>query len=423
MSLALAVARRALLLALVSLLVAVVALVAAFVVDSGSDTAGTVDSEQPGADVAAAQEAVDVATAMAEASAASTAAAQEAAAAAQEATAAAQEAAAIAQDAAALADAALARAAAAEAALVAALAEAGTAAGSESAAGAESQPAEAQQDAAPAETGTEAESTAEEEAASSDTSTEDPDATGESTDGTEPEDATGDGSEQETVDAEASLPGEPFEFGPPEGAGLAVVGVSHDSVLNVRDVPAGEIIARLDNVMNVGSEPVVYVREADSDDLIATLDLNRGVIATGNTRQLPTTIWHEIRMADAVGWASSSFLSPLGATLDFTRSVFMDLGEGEAPSAPTLDALGRLVATVPASEDASRIVVSGAPVVGDLGEITVDMLGVPDDAVRGFRFHVFAHQDPDSGSFVLKSVEATLICYSHRGVNEDGDCN
>ena len=408
MSLALAVARRALLLALVALLVAIVALVAAFVVDSGSDTAEIVDSGQPRADVAAAQEAVDVATAMAEASAASTAAAQEAAAAAQEATAAAQEAAAIAQDAAALADAALARAVAAEAALVAVLAEAGT------------QPAEAQEETAPAETEAEAESTAEEETTSSETSAEDPDATGELTDGAE--DATEDGPEQAPEDGEVSLPGEPFEFGPPEGAGLAVVGVSHDSVLNVRDVPAGEIIARLDNVMHVGSEPVVYVREADSDALIATLDLNRGVIATGNTRQLPTTIWHEIRMGDSVGWASSAFLSPLGATSDATAEILATLGE--TPAAPTLDALGRLVAAAVASEDPpSRVVVSGAPVVGDLGEITVDVLDLPDDAVRGLRLQIFANQDSDSDSFVLRSVESTTICDSHRGVSEEGLCN
>ena len=41
------------------------------------------------------------------------------------------------------------------------------------------------------------------------------------------------------------LPGEASDFGPAEGAVLAVVGVDHDDVLNVRDVPAGEIIATL----------------------------------------------------------------------------------------------------------------------------------------------------------------------------------
>ena len=243
--------------------------------------------------------------------------------------------------------------------------------------------------------------------------------------GEEPASGSGDASGEEPMaedDEAADLPGEPYEFGPPAGAELAVVGVSHDSVLNVRDMPAGEIVARLDNVMNAGSEPVVYVRQPGSDELIATLDLNRGLIATGNTRKLPTTIWHEIRMADAVGWASSAFLSPLGATSDATAEIVAVLGE--TPTAPTLAELARAVADAVASnEPPSRIVVSGAPVTGDLGEITVDVLGLPDDAVRGFRLHILAHQDSDSDPFALRTVESTTICDSHRGVSEEGLCN
>ena len=63
------------------------------------------------------------------------------------------------------------------------------------------------------------------------------------------------------------LPGEPSDFGPIEGAVLAVVGVDHDDVLNVRDVPAGEIIATL-GLLNpyVG---VLAVREAPSGEVLA----------------------------------------------------------------------------------------------------------------------------------------------------------
>ena len=426
MSLGLAVARRALLLALVALLVAIVALVAALVVDSGSDTAETPDSDQTQADAAAASADAEVAAAMAEASAASTSMAQEAAAVAEDAAAVAQAAAATAQEAAARAESVAAAATAALESLAADRAEAAAAGASESDSGAEPEPAEAQEDAAAAEVEIEEAGTAEQDGpAAADTPSE---ATGDETDATgaapanDAEDAPQGESDQAPADAEILLPGEPFELGPPAGAGLAVVGVSHASVLNVRDVPAGEIIARLDNVMNVGSEPVVYVREADSDALIATLDLNRGVIATGNNRQLPTTIWYEIRMGDAVGWASGAYLSPLGATSDTTAEIVAVLGE--SPSAPTLDELGRIVGQAVASDEPpSRIIVSGAPTVGDLGEITVDVLGLPDDSVRGFRLHVFAQQDPDSGAFVLKTVESTTICDSHRGVSEEGLCH
>jgi len=201
-----------------------------------------------------------------------------------------------------------------------------------------------------------------------------------------------------------------------------VVGVFHDSFLNVRDVPAGEIIAVLENLINVVSHPALNVRQPGSYELLASLDLKRGLFATGNTRKLPTTIWHEIRMADAVGWASSAYLAPLGATTDATAEIVAVLGE--TPSAATLEELARVVAGAVASDDPpSRIVVSGEGVVGDLAEITVDVLGLPDDAVRGFRLQVFAEQDSESGLFTLRTVESTTICDSHRGVSEEGLCN
>lgn len=427
MSLGLAVARRALLLALVALLVAVVALVAAFVADSGSDdAAGVVDR----ADLAEARTAAAAAQASAEDAAIMSAAS---AAKADEAAVVAQEAVVMAQQAAAAAEAAAAQAAAAVEALAAAQAGAG--------AEGDTQPAETSEEATEAETtdatGTdtaaateEAEETAEPAATETDgddtgatTDTQDADASDEG--GDESGEVSTDGADDapdDTPEPAVSLPGEPYEYGPAAGATLAVVGVSHDSVLNVRDVPAGEIVARLDNVMNVGSEPVVYVREADSDALIATLDLNRGVIATGSTRRLPTTIWHEIRMADAVGWASGAYLSPLGATVGNSAGIVALLDE--MPSAPTLEELARVVAEAVASDEdpTSHIVVSGAPVIGDLAEITVDVLGLPDDAIRGFRLQVFAEKDPESDLFTLRTVESTTICYSYRGVSEEGLC-
>lgn len=417
MSLGLAVARRALLLALVALLVAVVALVAAFVADSGSDDAADgVD----GADLAEARTAAAAAQASAEDAAIMSAAS---AAKADEASVVAQEAVVMAQQAAAAAEAAAAQAAAAVEALAAA--QAAAAAEVDTQPAETPDPTEAETTDATGEVEETAEPAAETDADDTDETTDTQDADASDTGGDQSGEASTDGADGAPDDASepaVSLPGEPYEFGPPDGAALAVVGVSHDSVLNVRDAPAGELVARLDNVMNVGSEPVVYVREADSDELIATLDLNRGVIATGNTRKLPTTIWHEIRMADAVGWASSAYLSPLGATSDVTAEIVAVLGE--APAAPTLAELARVVAEAVASDDPpSRIVVSGAPVIGDLAEITVDVLGLPDDAVRGFRLQVFAQQDSDSGSFVLKSVESTTICDSHRGVSEEGLCN
>ena len=415
--LALAVARRALLVAIVAVLVAIAALVAALLSGSGSDPPESADTSQAQADVAAARAEASEAVARAEAAAAraedavaavlaAVTGAEEAALTAQEAATLAQEAAGMAFEASVRADMAGAKVAAAEEPLAEASDDTGAAAPADDAAAPETTVEDTEVDAVAVDE--------ESEPAPADGPEDAP--------GDAPEDAPGDGSEPATEDPAVALPGEPYEFGPPAGAALAVVGVSHDSVLNVRDVPAGEIVARLDNVMNVGSEPVVYVRQPGSDGLIATLDLNRGVIATGNTRKLPTTIWHEIRMGDAVGWASSAFLSPLGATSDATAEIVAILGE--TPAAPTLAELGRIVAEAVASDEPpSRIVVSGAPTSGDLAEITVDVLGLPDDAVRGFRLHIFAQQESEPDPFTLKTVESTTICDTHRGVSEEGLCN
>ena len=226
------------------------------------------------------------------------------------------------------------------------------------------------------------------------------------------------------------LPGEPSEFGPSAGVGLSVVGVAHDSALNLRDVPSGRVIARLDNVMDGVRDPAVYVRQPGSDDIIATVDLQSGIVATGNTRQLPTTIWHELRVGDLLGWSSGTYLAPLGAARDATEQVKEALGE--ATTAETLTELGLQVSALYASsgEVQSRTTISSRPGVFEaLGDVTLDVLGLPDDAVRGYRINITADSEAedwtqgDGGPFTLRSVTVTPICDSHRGVSEEGLCN
>ena len=232
-----------------------------------------------------------------------------------------------------------------------------------------------------------------------------------------------------TVPAETvPLPGEPYEFGPSAGAGLAVVGVAHDSALNVRDIPNGQIIARLQNVMDGARDPVVQVRDAGSNDIIATLDLLRGVVATGNTRKLPTTIWHEIRVGDVVGWSSGAYLAPLGSSHDATSDVVAALGE--ALESESLGDLGLIVAGLFTAEDEvqSRVEFSGVPGVFEaLGEVTVDVLGLPDDSVQGYRIGIGADAAQEdgygTGPFTLRWVSVRTICDTHRGVSADGRCN
>ena len=188
------------------------------------------------------------------------------------------------------------------------------------------------------------------------------------------------------ADTTTSLPGEQIDIGPRAGDTLAVVGVAHDDVLNVRIAPGTD-------------QPVVQELDPLSDD----------VVALGNARALPASIWLEVEAVGGSGWASSSFLAYLGGTTDETAAIVETLGE--TPAAETMLDLGLMVAEALASDEPpSRIVMSVAPTVGDLGEVTYDVVGIGDDSVRGFRLHVFGTPDSSGEGFVLKSVEQTVLC-------------
>ena len=177
---------------------------------------------------------------------------------------------------------------------------------------------------------------------------------------------------------------------------LSVVGIGYDSTLNVREEPGGQIVARLDS-------------------------MSTGIVPTGTMQELSEVLWYEVHAAGVRGWVSGQYLTPLGATVDATTEIVARLGQ--APSAPNLAALGRTVAgAVAAEEPESRVRVSGEPTVGELSEVTMDVVGQPDDSIRGFRLRVFATRNSD-GTFTMRNVEGTLMCYIDRGVSAQGFCN
>lgn len=183
-----------------------------------------------------------------------------------------------------------------------------------------------------------------------------------------------------------TLPGEPIDIGPRPGDLLAVVGVAHNDVLNVRAAPGID-------------QPIVAELAPTADD----------VVALGDARALPQSIWFEIEAGGVAGWASSSFLAYIGQTTDVTAAIIDELGE--MPWAPTMEDLGMVVAgTLVVDGPPSGITMSIAPSVGDLGEVTFDVIGIKDDAVRGLRVHVFATPEEGGEGFVLKSVEQTVLC-------------
>jgi hypothetical protein len=236
----------------------------------------------------------------------------------------------------------------------------------------------------------------------------DAETTTDTSDPTETETETDTETETETETAEptsttatptpSELPGERIEIFPYEGTELAVVGVEADDVLNVRAAPGVEY------------------------EIVTELDpLADGIAPTGHNRQLDDgAIWAEIDVEGSTGWANTAFLAHLGDTDDVTSQLYPEVAD--RPRADTMRQLGEAVAASVAGDGDDPepdVVVVDGPTVGDLGEITVDVLGFADDSVLGARLHVFAEPDAGGESFTVRSVESTTLC--RRGVS-DGLC-
>jgi hypothetical protein len=188
------------------------------------------------------------------------------------------------------------------------------------------------------------------------------------------------------------LPGEPFgrAIG---GETYHVVGVAFDDTLNVRIGPGPEFA------------------------VVAQLDPTGTAVATGEDRLVDSGLWLRLDVNGTTGWANSRFLSLPGQTDDITSQV-RDAWGGDEPAPETMEELAQLVAETRASDEPpSRIVIVVEATVGDLGEITVDVLDLGDDAVAGERLVVFG--EPIDGGFMLRTVERTILC--DRGV-DDGLC-
>ncbi len=221
-----------------------------------------------------------------------------------------------------------------------------------------------------------------------------------------------------------TLPGTAYAYGPSAGDPLTVVGVAHDDVLNVRDVPNGKIIARLRNRVSGEIDIATLVLQPVNDEVIAIIDLVGGVKATGHTRQLITTVWYEVDIGPITGWASSAYLAPLGSPRNANDRLIAELGE--MPQAATLTDLVINVskALVPDNTHTTyRRTIVFAPEIGEgVGGATIDVLGFSYDALLGHRISIAADPAPeidwwqvpteDAGPFTLWNVTLTHICNS-----------
>jgi hypothetical protein len=205
-------------------------------------------------------------------------------------------------------------------------------------------------------------------------------------------------SDPTTSTSGAALPGERVELYPYAGAHLAVVGVAAADKLKVRSGPGVEFGVLFE---------------------LGPLAVN--ATATGHNRSVGAGgFWSEITADGGTGWANTAFLLQPGQVTDVTAALFPT--PSTRPKADSMSELGQVVARrrASAADPASNIVVVDGPTVGDLGEVTVDVIGLGDDAQGGERLKIFAEPGPPAARFTVRTVEATALC--SRGVTKDGLC-
>ncbi len=188
-----------------------------------------------------------------------------------------------------------------------------------------------------------------------------------------------------TTVGDADLPGEAWDGFAKEGDVFSVFGVEADDELNIRAMPG-----------------------TDNDIIGAAAPTANDLVATGRARQLPRSFWYEVTHGGITGWVSVAFVAYEGGTDDATAEY---VAENGSASAETLQDLGRIVAQGFASVDPdSELVESIAPTVGDLGEVTYDVVGLGDDAGAGYRIHVFATEGESGETWELRTIERTSFC-------------
>lgn len=217
----------------------------------------------------------------------------------------------------------------------------------------------------------------------------DPDADGATTSSTDGDDSTtsttADDESTTSTTTSTDLPGEPWDGFAQPGDTLSVFGVEADDELNIRSIPGtdGEIVG---------------TAAPTADDLVAT----------GQARMLPRSFWYEVTHGGVTGWVSVAFVAYEGGTDDATAEY---LESRDRPAAETLLDLGLFVSEAFASDEPpSDIVASVAPTVGDVGEVTYDVVGIGDDAGAGYRIHVFAVETESGEGWELRTIERTSFC-------------
>lgn len=190
--------------------------------------------------------------------------------------------------------------------------------------------------------------------------------------------------------------GSPYSIGPAQGELMDVVGVAWDDVLNFRSAadPSASIV-----------------------DTVPPFATSPAVASEGDGWLLANSAWWHVSVGGQEAWANATFLGQLGST----SNIFSDLTNTmPSLSAPDLDTLAFNIGSARSGGPVPLVVLSTEPIAIDAqgGEVTIDVIGLGDDSVKGERISIgfrFLFDDINAASpqvveIELISATAQAIC-------------
>lgn len=199
-----------------------------------------------------------------------------------------------------------------------------------------------------------------------------------------------------------TVTGTPFTIGPAAGEAMAVVGVSHDDVLNFRTAP------------DAGAAVVATASPLSTSPTIVSN--GSGVVTSAGDN------WWNVKVDGTEAWANFGYLGALtGAKTSVLSQILIDM---PGITAPDVESLAQNVAHVRSGGSGQPVVFSAEPVAVDAqgGEAVIDVIGVADASLKGERIWLsfqFVWDNSDPSNPVVAEValsEALMMPICAKGV-------
>lgn len=193
--------------------------------------------------------------------------------------------------------------------------------------------------------------------------------------------------------------------------------------------PEGELLESFDRasagaIVAIGLEPEdslpIYALPGDQNPIIGEIPGNASdVSALGEAvRTEDGQTWQLLQHDGKQGWVQRGVVY-VGLVEDITAEV---AAEASSVVSSSIDELALQAAEQFVPEGSRAVLVEPAEFAsGFTGTAIVDIAGLQDDSVAGYRLHVTASGNASQGSeFEFVSVTRTLLCF--RGVSAEGVC-